>query len=278
MNGVTKALVACVAAALISGCSAVRVGYENADTFLRWRATSYLDVHGEDSDELDDAIDGFLAWHRAQALPQYARLMDEAASRLADGLSPEDLVWGYDSLVAQVRESARVAATKIAPLLDRLNDEQLAHIERRFADDNRKFAREYLRGSEQQRRKRRFERNVDRIEDGVGRLSPEQRERVRLYSERAPLFDGHRDRDRKRLQAEFMSIVRAREARKRLPDAAAGWDRGRDAEYAAASRTLMDEFRAMLLDLDRTLSAGQRAHALQRLRGFAGDFAVLARP
>lgn len=255
----------------------MRVAYENADTFLRWRATSYLDVHAEGSDELDEAIDAFLAWHRAQALPQYVRLLDEAQRRLADGLSPEDLVWGYDSLVAQARESARAAATKVAPLLDRLTDEQVRHIEQGFADDNRKFAREYLKGSEKERRKRRFERNVDRIEDWVGTLSPRQLERVRLYSARAPLFDEHRDRDRKRLQAEFLSIVRAREARKRLPDFAANWDRDRDAEYRAANQSLMEEFRAMLLDVDRTLSAEQRAKAAQRLRDYAEDFSALAR-
>ena len=256
----------------------MRVAYENADTFLRWRATSYLDVHGEDSDDLDEAIDAFLEWHRAQALPQYARVADEAARRFADGLSPEDLVWGYDSLIGEVRKSARAAAESIAPLLDRLSEEQFRHIEQRFADDNRKFAREYLKGSEKERRKRRYERNVDRIEDWVGSLKAEQRDRVRLYSSRAPLFDEHRDRERKRLQTEFMSIVRSHEAQKRLPDAAANWDRGRDAAYLAAAAELQQEFRAMLLDVDRTLTAEQRAKAVQRLRSFAEDFSVLSRP
>src|SRR5581483_9142519 len=36
-----------IAAALLPGCSALRAGYENADTLLRWRLTSYLDVHDE---------------------------------------------------------------------------------------------------------------------------------------------------------------------------------------------------------------------------------------
>src|SRR5256885_734967 len=83
---------------------------------------------------------------RVEALPRYASIAEDAAARLARGLSREDLVWGYDSLVAQARESLRAAAAKAAPLLDRLDEEQIRHIERRFAEDNRKFAREYLRG------------------------------------------------------------------------------------------------------------------------------------
>ena len=189
MRGVLKLAVALLAAWLLSGCSAMRVAYENADTFLRWRATSYLDLHGQDSDDLDEAIDAFLAWHRSQALPQYARIADGAAMRVANGLSREDLVWGYDSLVAQARKSLRTAAVRIAPLLDRLDEQQVRHLEERFAEDNRKFAREYLRGGESERRKRRMKRSIERMEDWVGGLSEAQVERVRQYSERAPLTE-----------------------------------------------------------------------------------------
>jgi len=115
------------------------------------------------------------------------------------------------------------------------------------------------------------------MEDWVGRLSQDQRERVRLYSARAPLFDEHRDRERKRLQTEFLGIVRAREAQKRLPDVAENWDRGRDPQYVATSDALLEQFRALLLEIDRTLTPEQRAKAIARIRGFAEDFAVLAR-
>lgn len=261
---------------LLSGCSAMRMAYDNADTFLRWRLTSYLDVHGEDSDQLDDAIDAFLGWHRVEALPRYAGIADDAATRLTRGLSREDLVWGYDSLVAQARESLRVAAGKLAPLLDRLDEEQIRHMENRFAEDNRKFAREYLRGSEKERRQKRVERNIERMEEWVGRLSEEQVQRVQQYSERAPLFDQHRDRERKRLQAELLPVVRAHEAQKRLPELAANWDRGRDAEYRTANAALLQEYYAMVLDIDRMLSAQQRARAVARMRAFAEDFTALA--
>ncbi|HEY6822223.1 MAG TPA: DUF6279 family lipoprotein [Burkholderiales bacterium] len=272
-RGACAAIVACF---ILSGCSAMRMAYENADTFLRWRLTSYLDVHGEDSDRLDDAIDAFLGWHRAEALPRYAGIADDAATRLARRLSREDLVWGYDSLVMQARESLRVAAEKLAPSLDRLDAAQIRHMESRFAEDNRKFAREYLRGSEKERRQKRLERNIERMEEWVGRLSEEQVQRVQQYSERAPLFDEHRDRERKRLQAEFLAVVRAHEAQKRLPELAANWDRGRDAEYRTANAALLREYYAMVLDIDRTLSAPQRARAVARMRAFAEDFTALA--
>ena len=109
---VTLALgLACTAVA----CSSLRLAYQNADTYLFFRANSYLDLDPKASDELDERVNEFFAWHRKNALPQYARLSEEAAKRVSKGLSREDLVWGYDSLVAHARQSLRVAAERIAP-------------------------------------------------------------------------------------------------------------------------------------------------------------------
>jgi hypothetical protein len=262
--------------ALLSGCSTVRLVYDNADTYLHWRVQTYLDLEGEMADELDERIAAFMAWHRAQALPKYAQLAEEATRRFERRLQPADLVWGYDSIIAQARESLRAAAVQGAPLFDRLTPQQITHLERRVAEDNRRFQRENLRGSERERRRRRTERNVERLEDWVGRLSQTQRERVKQYSERAPLLDEFRDRDHKRIQAEFLAMVRAKEAKKRLADLAANYDRGRDPAYVAALEASRKEYFAMALDIDRSLSDPQRARAVGELRRYAEDFRTLA--
>jgi hypothetical protein len=272
-----KVVCTLLVAALLSGCSTVRLVYDNAETYLRWRAALYLDLDGAMADELDERIAAFMAWHRAQALPQYAQLADEATRRFERKLAPADLVWGYDAAMTQARESLRAAAMEGAPLLDRLSPRQIAHLEKRLGEDNRRFARENLRGSERERRRRRTERNVERLEDWVGRLSQAQRDRVAQYSERAPLLDEFRDRDHKRVQAELLAVLRAKEAKNRLPELAANWDRGRDPAYVAALEASRKEYFAMALDLDRSLSGQQRARALHELRRYADDFRTLSR-
>lgn len=274
-----RALAAILAASLLCGCSMVRLAYDNADSYLRWRAGNYLDVHGEAVDELEAAIADFHDWHRAQALPQYARLAGEAADRVDDGVSPEDLVWGYDSFVAQVRISLRAAAHRIAPLLAKLDAQQIAHIESRLAEDNRRFAKEFLRGSEGERRERRAGRIAKRLEEWVGRLSEGQLERVRQYSGRAPLVGALRERDHRRLQAKLLQLLRADEKatlQESLVELAGGWDRGRDPDYAAAIEAARGEITAMLLDIDRSLSPEQRAQAVANLRRYAAEFQMLS--
>jgi hypothetical protein len=271
-----RLLAVLVAGAVLAGCSAVKLAYDNADSYLRWRAGAYLDVHGDASDELDDRIDAFLDWHRAKALPQYSRLSDEAARRLSDGLSHEDVVWGYDVLQAQAKESVRAAAERIAPMLDRLSPEQVRYLERRLAEDNRKFARENLKGSEADRRKLRARRIQERLEEWVGRLTPAQIERIRQYAQRAPLTDEHRERDRKRLQAEFLDTVRKQQAAKRMPELAARWQEGRDPAFVALNEAWRKEFYALLIDIDRTLTPAQRARGVANFRRYAEDFAILS--
>ncbi len=273
-----KICLAFAAALLLAACSTARIVYDHADVYLRWKLSSYLDVEGEQKEELERRIEEFVTWHRARALPQYAALADEAARRLERGLSRDDLVWGYEAAMAQARERARAAAERIAPLLDRLTPAQIAHLERELAEDNRRFARRYLRGDDPERRQRRIERNVERLEDWVGGLSKAQVERVGLYAERAPLLEELRGRDRQRLHAELISMVRAGEARRRLPDAAAHWDRGRAPGYTEAYEASRREYFAMVLDIERSLTPEQRVRALRALRRWAVDFRALSDP
>lgn len=266
-----------LASLLLVACSATQLVYDNGATLLRWRATSYLDVHGRQAQDLERRIDAFLAWHRASALPQYAELAEACARRIERRLTRADLEWGYDAFRVQLEQSLRAASREIAPMLDTLTPEHIAHFEQRIAEDNERFAEEHLDGDEAARRARRMERTVTRLEDWIGPLSAAQRAVVRRYSSFAPLTAGLRARDRRRRQAALLSIVRARSAQRELADWAARWDRGREPAYAAASRAHREAAFEMLLAIDRTLSTEQRGTATARFRRFAQEFQLLAR-
>lgn len=269
-------LAAVLLLALAAGCSALGFAYNNADTWLRWQAGRYFDLDYGQARELDARVDAFLAWHRAEALPQYARLAREAAARLERGASQEDLVWGYDAVREQSRAGLRRAGAGLGDFLDRLTPAQIAHLEARFAEDNRRYAERWLAGTPAQRRERRYARLVQLLEDWVGKLDDAQRERLQQYSESTPLHAEGRDRDRRRLQAEFLALLRARASAGQLAEWAANWERGRDPGFAEENRAATARFLALLAELERSLSPAQRRHAVQRLAGFARDFQVLA--
>jgi Family of unknown function (DUF6279) len=259
----------------LQGCSVTRIAYNNADVVLRWQANYYLDFQGEQSEELDRRLAALLAWHRTRALPKYVPLGEEAAARMLRGMRREDLEWSYDAVRAQVQEALVSAATEAAGILDRVAPEQISHLEQRLAEENRKFVRENVQGTREERHKRRVTRNLDRLEEWFGPLSDAQAERVRLYSTRTPFSAEMRDRDRRRRQAEFVAMLRAREATARLASWARDWEAGREPAYVEASRVTHAEYVELLLDLDRTLTAGQREHAATRLKRYAALFESL---
>ena len=163
----TKAKIAFLALclALLQGCSATRLSYDNADMFLRWQANSYFDFQGEQSDELDRRLAVLLATHRAKTLPQYARLAEEASARMQRGIKREDLEWGYDAVRAQVGEVLAAAAAESAGLLDRLGPGQITHLEQRLDEDNRKFAKELMQGTVEERHGLAGEAQLERLEE-----------------------------------------------------------------------------------------------------------------
>jgi Family of unknown function (DUF6279) len=252
--------------ALLCGCSTIEFAYNNADTWLRWQAGRYVVLEGDQVQEFDRRLASFLAWHRAEALPQYARLAAEAGARLERGATREDMEWGYDALSQQAREGLQRAAGEFGELLERLSPAQIAQIERRFAEENRKFAREWLEGTPEARRARRHERLTGLLQDWLGDLDDAQREQVRRYSESAPLSGERRDLERRRRQAELVALLHAGESAHWLGAWALGWERARGA----------DGFLDMLADLERSLNPRQRAHVIARLRGYGRNFHVLA--
>ena len=263
------------AALLASGCSTVRFAYENADAYLRWKAGTYVDLQGVEADALDERIEQLHAWHRRNALPKYAHLTHEASRRFADGVSRADLDWGYDAVRGQARETLRKAAELAAPMLDRLTPAQLAQIERRFAEENRQFRRDVLRGSERERRRKRARCGRARLVAWGGKRSQAQWARGREHAERRRLLEVFRERERRRLQGEVLAILRARQAQARLPEQIANWDRGREPAFVTALGAWRDQYFALLVDIDRSLSTEQRGRALAHLRRYAEEFETL---
>ncbi len=271
-----RMLVALVALFALSGCTALQLGYNNADTLIQWRAGKYFGFEGEQKAELERRVQRFLAWHRKTELPRYSALANGLADRLARGVSQADLVWGYDSFQTLLRQSLVAGAGEAAELLDVLSAAQVGRFVERLEKENRDHAKDYaLADPPAERRAKRTRRNLERLEDWFGALSEAQADRVRLYSARAPLDDELRDRDRKRMQRELTAMFRARDARQKLVPWAMAWDQNRDPAYEAMRKDNLREYFGMLMDLDRTLSPEQRERAVRRLRGFAGDFSAL---
>jgi len=274
-----RALLLVVCAPLAS-CSATRLAYDNADTAVRFMASSYFDLNHEQAEELRLRIVQFHQWHRQNELPAYAALMRGASERARRGITAEDVAWGLSNVRARYRKFAAKAVEDAAPVLATLAPAQVAALEHRFAENNQKYAKEFLAADVEKRRRAQAKRMLERFRDFAGDLTAEQEARIERF---ALAHEGHvalRFEDRQHLQRDVVAALKAQHQAQELALSLAETfnkpELRRSEEFLREDRRWEEDLGQLIVDLDRTLSSKQRAYLVRRLSDYAEDFAALA--
>jgi len=271
---------ALLALAWLAGCSGAHFAYNNADSVVRWMADDYFALEGAQAEDFKARLARFHGWHRSEELPRYSALLASAGDQLAAGLTAPKLLWAWDTVTEQYRRMAAQAAPDLAEMLVTLTPAQIAHLERRFAEANAKYAKNNLDGGAAEQRRRRDQRNLELMREWFGDLSDEQEAQLQAAGARLPLLYALRLENRQRRQREFIALLQtyrsAAELEPRLRVWLTDWDAGASSEYRRLSDLHRERYIRMLLQLDNGLAPQQRAHAVERLRGYAETFATLA--
>jgi len=266
--------------AMLAACSSTRFAYNNADTALRFMASSYLDLDSAQAEEMRLRIAQFHEWHRANELPAYAALMRSASERAARGITTEDVAWGLAGVRARYRGLAAKAAEDAAPVLATLAPEQIAALERKFAENNQKFERKFLASDDEKRRRAQADRMLERFRDFAGDLTEGQEASIERFAIAHESHVALRFEDRLRWQRDAIAALKARhQARELGRDLAEMFNKPeprRSEAFILADKAWDEDLGQLIVELDRTLSAKQRAHVVRRLSDYAKDFAVLA--
>ena len=264
----------------LAGCSGTHLAYNNADIVLRWMANDYFSLEGVQEEDFKTRLAHFHAWHRSEELPRYGALMTGAGDKLADGLTAQELVWGWNSVNTRYRRMAAQAAPELAAVLVTLTPAQFERLEKRFAESDAEFAKKHLKGGEAEQRARRDQRNLDLMREWFGDLSDAQEAQLTSASATLPLLYVLRLQNRQRRQGEFIALLKAfrsaAELEPRLKQWLTEWEEGASPEYRRLSELHRRLYIQMLLELDRGLAPAQRVHAVARLNEYAEIFNALA--
>jgi hypothetical protein len=269
-----------ISALALAACSATRLAYDNADTVLRFMASSYLDLDAVQSDDLTPRIVRFLRWHRTNELPAYAALLRSAGQRAAEGITAEDVAWGLANVRSRYRRLAAKAAEDAAPVLATLASAQLAALERKLAEDNEKFAKKFLSSDDKERRRAQLKRMLERFRDFAGELTPEQEARIERFALAHERHVALRFEDRQRWQRDLVAALKEQrepqELGRRLAEMFTRPELRRSEEFVREDKSWDEDLGQLIVDLDRSLSPKQRVQVVRRLSDYAEDFAVLA--
>jgi len=276
-----RVAVALLILALLAGCSALKIVYNQADLIAIWMADDYFDLRAEQKDAFRDYFQRLHAWHRTTQLVQYVSLLESAQERLRAGVKASDATWAIDSAKTQFQAIVQHGYADAARILSGLSAEQLTAARRQFEKTNQKYAKEYGAGAPAETQRRlRAERNLERIEHWTGPLSSAQEARIEELSQALPLIADPRLLERLHRQREFLALLAERKHIEtfapRLRNWLIDWDRTRTPQYQAALARFLDASAALYVEVFALLTPEQRTRVSERLQGYIALLRQLA--
>lgn len=159
----------------LTACSSIQFAYNNAPSLLQYQLDSYLDLDDKQEEILSKQLLAFQAWHREEALPEYAatlrlwaKKLDQPRTFTVPEILEKQSLFQKDLLII-----GQQSAFRLAPLVLTLTPEQRAKLKARFKESNKEYAERNLNNREQSREQRR-ERFEKQYERWLESLTPDQ--------------------------------------------------------------------------------------------------------
>lgn len=276
-----------LACALLSACATLTqlaysnaaMAYNNLPPMLSWWVDDYVDMSHGQKDWVRDRISRVMDWHRSHELPEYRRFLEHVLEESREPFTVEEVAAAYRELRMHYRRTAEQVLPEVADFFLQLDSDQAAQMERKFAADNRKFVRDSVKGTPEERTARRVKRFVGHLEGWLGSVSREQRGMIEAYYREIPDLIEERLADRKVRQGEILALIRARPAKEAMVAGlrtlfidSQSWRRP---EYQQKIAERDRQFFEMIARLSASLSPEQRDHLQARIRGFMRDITTL---
>ena len=273
------ALVALLAAAL-GGCG-IGLVYPRLDTLGTWYVEGLVSLDDTQSTELERMLQARLDWHRDSELVRYAtflRGMSDSVQRRTDAGT-----WREAARQAEVfwRDLGAGLAPVAVALGPTLTDEQVDELLRSLAEQDDEEWEEYADRTPQQRIERRQKSWRRGIERYTGRLDASQRALVNARAAASgsaiPEWREYRRAWREELAATLRVRGDAAQFEPRITRLFAHPDDWWTPGYRAALERRRGDLIDLLVELDATLSARQRAAAGREFTSLAAELEALSK-
>ena len=272
---------------LVTACSSLKLGYNNADTLLFYALDSYLDLDDEQSRLAKERLRKLMAWHRSTQLAGYAQLVEDAQKKVSTqgtALTADDVLTFQSEMNARLAVVGEQAAPDLAQLMTTLSAAQIDRFAEKIASDSSKARREMLKIAGKETTEDRVKRYAERADSWLGTLTPAQLEIVRASLANRPDGSAHWMAERERRQDVLIALMRRGHDERAAPELATRWLRAYFVELAEPAdperrATVFAWRRAnaeLMAQLVNSATPEQRTALNKKLRGYAQDFSSLA--
>ena len=284
----TYFLIACVA--MVSACSAIKLGYNNSAAFTHTYLTSKIDFNPDQSSLLKNSLVKIVEWHRTNELPVLARELKNTQNVLApnNGIVQPVTTSQVQALNKTLRSSLRRTANQAAPLVaDNILGfwpNQIQEINESLEQSNKKYKEERLMQSQHERVEAAAQRTADRFERWIGKPNPAQQKRIEAWARLEASRAESTYQKRLERQQQFMALVEQASHRKidhatltrQIGQLLNEWQDPKNAAEIQESEQRQTQAISLVVDVLNMATPEQRAKAADRAAGWADDFQVLA--
>lgn len=279
-----RAWIIAVCVALLSGCSAVRLAYNQAPELAYWWLDGYFDFDERQAPMARAGLDDWFAWHRASQLGDYAALLARAQQEvLVDATAEQTCRWWGD-LQQRAAAAFEQGVPALAGIVGTLRPEQVQHIEKRYRKADEDFRADFMQRERAERVEATVKRTVSRAETLYGRLDDAQRAFVARTLAGSPfdatLWLAERQARQREIVQTLRTLVAERADAGRVQAAlrvfAAHAERSPRADYRAYNQRLTDFNCTFAAQLHNTTTPEQRRTAVDKLLGWEDDLRSLA--
>ncbi|WP_396435037.1 DUF6279 family lipoprotein [Limnohabitans sp.] len=271
---------------LLQACSTIKLGYQQLPTLSYWWLDSTVSFSGTQSDQAKTAINQLYQWHRREALPVYAKLMQDTQQLSAGPVQADQLCKVLTEAQNQLDLLMRQAVVLAAPVAMALGPRQLSHMAKHWDSKNEAWEKEWLQGDSSERLARRLDKTLSRYSSFYGELNAEQTDLIKTQLSQSPWRAESGRRDRQRRQQDLLAALQ-RIQQNQLTQAQTEaqlwgvwerWLQAPDAVQQNVVQSLSQRTCENLAQLHNTSTPEQRLRASRRLRAYERDLLELIRP
>jgi len=274
----------CLVCLALTGCSAIRLSYNQGPVLAYWWLDRYVDFDSAQTPRVRAALDGWFAWHRSSQLVDYQQALAQAQRLAASDVSAEQLCVQVDAWRQRADTAFDQALPAIADLVRSLSPAQINHLEQRYAKNLAEAEADYLQPLLAERREANFKRTLERAETLYGHLGDSQRKLLADGLAASPFDPRLWLAERQTHQRDIVRALRQWQAGR--ADAAtvqAGLQRMASdmmqsprADYLVYAQRVKTANCALLAQLHNATTAAQRHKAVDHLRAWEADLRALA--
>ena len=268
---------------ILTGCSAVRLGYNKLPEIASWWLDSYIDFSDTQGPQAKLALQKLQAWHRKEELPAIAELLVQAQTLAPQNITPEQACKIWEGAQVRIESFIQESSRLAAPLVSQLSAKQFKHLEKEWASRNEDWKKQWLQGTPESRIKKRVDLAAERFNSFYGDLNLEQRQVLKqqfLQSTWVPEASYQRRLKRQEeqliaLQAMSSEITKPAmplpQVEKALQSLILQSVRPKDATDLSKQLQLEQQACQNLAQLHNTMSPAQRLKAQRKLKDYETD-------